>query len=147
MTTRPLSSPPWLRWAHLLVFVAFFTAWTIALLSPVPKESAKEILGDEDNIFYFGKLLHVAAYAWLAVLGGTIWLMRTRWSWIVVLLIVHGELTEYFQQFVGRTSSVRDTLLDSTGVLIGALLVRFWWRFKSSKSSLDSATPSTASPA
>ena len=117
---------------HLLLIAAFVSSWTIALLSPVPMDSARKVLND-DGIFFFSKFLHFSAYAFLMVLCGTHRLMRNHWTWLVVFLVVHGELTEYFQQFVGRNMSVRDALIDSAGVLSGAVLVGFWWRSRSSR--------------
>jgi len=57
---------------HAAVFAAFLTAWTIALLSPVPHQSAERVLGDPFSVFVFGKGLHISGYAFLAVLGGTL---------------------------------------------------------------------------
>jgi hypothetical protein len=111
---------------HAAVFVAFLTAWTIALLSPVPHESAKRTLGGEFWVWVFGKGLHVSAYAFLAVLGGTIKFPGRAWVWLLVGLVIHGAVVEYFQQFVGRTASVRDAGLDALGVLAGGLIVLAW---------------------
>jgi hypothetical protein len=111
---------------HTAVFAAFLTAWTIALLSPVPHESAERVLGGPWQVFLFGKGLHVSAYCFLAVLGGTLPLGGWRWTWVLAGLVVHGGLTEFFQQFVGRTARLEDVGLDAIGVTIGGLIVLAW---------------------
>lgn len=119
-------------------------AWTIALLSPVPTETAEELLGNQRNIFIFGKMLHVCVYAFLMVFGGTVWFMTKNYSWLVVVLVNHGIVTEYFQQFVGRTSSARDAMLDSIGVTLGTVLVALYWRYRGANQPMSS--PASASP-
>jgi hypothetical protein len=116
---------------HATIFVGFLTAWTVALLSPVPHESAERALGGAFWVWVFGKGLHVAAYAFLAVLGGTLDLGGRWWLWVLVGLVAHGGVTEYFQQFVGRTASIRDAGLDALGVAVGGLLVLAWRSFMS----------------
>jgi hypothetical protein len=111
---------------HAAVFVALLTAWTIALLSPVPHESARRALGGAWQVWVFGKGLHVCAYAFLAVLGGTLDLGGRRWVWVLAGLVVHGAVTEVFQPFVGRTGAVRDAALDSLGVAVGGFVVVVW---------------------
>lgn len=107
--------------AHPFLFVAFLTAWTIALLSPVPDQSARRVLGSAFWVFVFGKGLHVSGYAFLTVLGGSV--RGWRPAWVLAGLVVHGGVTEYFQQFVGRTGSIRDVGLDAAGVLLGGLVL------------------------
>ena len=115
---------------HFILIIAFFAAWSIALLSPIPKETAKEILVTDDGLFFFAKFLHFAAYAFLMVLGGTQRALRNYWVWLIVVLVIHGEVTEYIQQFVGRNMSVRDSLIDTAGVLTGALIVAIWRKLR-----------------
>jgi VanZ family protein len=109
---------------HILVFAAFLTAWTIALLSPVPQKSAERVLGGAFWVLVFGKGLHVGAYAFLAILGGTLGGRQGRW--VLLALVLHGGLTEFFQQFVGRTTALRDAGLDALGVMVGGLVVLGW---------------------
>ena len=109
------------RWLHLLAFAGLLAAWTYALLSPVP-EGATEVLGD-DGAFLFGKTLHVSVYAAIMALGGTLWLVRGKEGWLAAVLVTHGAVTEYFQQFVGRHMAVRDVLFDALGVFIGSGIV------------------------
>ena len=109
--------------AHTLLFVVALTAWTIALLSPVPQESARRVLGSAFWVFVFGKGLHISVYALLAVVGATLPLRGRTPGWVLVGLVAHGGVTEFFQQFVGRTASVRDVGLDALGVALGGLAV------------------------
>jgi VanZ family protein len=112
--------------AHATVFIAFLTAWTVALLSPVPHESAQRVLGGPWQEFLFGKGLHITAYAFLAVLGGTLPFRGWRWTWVLVGLVAHGGVTEFFQQFTGRTARLEDVGLDAIGAAIGGLVVLGW---------------------
>jgi|SRR5262245_10826956 len=105
---------------HLLCFLGILTAWTVVLLRPVP-EGPKRALS-EWQAFLVGKALHVSAYAFLSALGGTMVLLGRHWPWVLVLLVVHGGLTEFFQQFVGRGASIKDVGLDSLGIAIGGLI-------------------------
>ena len=117
------------RHLHTAIFLAFLISWTVALLSPVPEESASKVLGDKDTIWIFGKGLHISAYAWLAFLGVSC--VGPRWQgWMVAGLILHGITTEYFQDFVGRTGAVRDALLDSIGVTIGTSIILLWQQYR-----------------
>jgi hypothetical protein len=111
---------------HAAVFAAFLTVWTIALLSPVPHRSAERVLGDAFSVFIFGKGLHISAYAFLAVLGGTLPIRGWKGTWVLLGLVAHGAVTEFFQQFVGRTARLEDVGLDAVGVAVGGLLVWAW---------------------
>lgn len=118
-----MTLPPLL---HFSLFAGLLTAWTAALLSPVPPE-ATAALG-EDGSLAVSKSLHVLVYAAIMVLGGTLKPMRTREGWLAAALVTHGALTEFFQQFVGRYTSVRDVLIDALGVFIGSAIVVVWRR-------------------
>jgi VanZ family protein len=109
--------------AHVVLFAVALTAWTVALLSPVPHDSAKKVLGSDWGIFLFGKTLHVGTYAVLTILGGTATAFGRRWWWVLPGLVTHGGLTEYLQGFVGRGSRIEDVGLDSLGIAIGGLVV------------------------
>ena len=109
--------------AHVFVFAVALTAWTVALLSPVPHDSARKVLGSDWGVFLFGKTLHVGTYAALTVLGGTAAAFGRRWWWVLPGLVAHGGLTEYLQGFVGRGSRIEDVGLDSLGIAIGGLVV------------------------
>jgi hypothetical protein len=109
--------------AHVFAFAFALTAWTVALLSPVPHDSARKVLGSEWGVFLFAKTVHVGTYAFLTVLGGTAAAFGRRWWWVLPGLVAHGGLTEYLQGFVGRGSRVEDVGLDSLGIAIGGLVV------------------------
>lgn len=115
---------------HLAVFAAFLIAWTIALLSPVPHESAEKVLGNDFGVFLFGKALHIGSYAFLTVLGGTVTVFGRRWWWVFPGLLAHGSLVEIIQPHVGRTGRIEDVGLDLIGIAIGGLLILGWRRFK-----------------
>lgn len=107
---------------HAAGFAIALAGWTIALLSPVPQDSAEKVLGGQFGLFLFAKSVHVGAYAFLAALGATIVLLGRRWWWVLPALVVHGAVTEYIQQFVGRGSKVADVGLDTLGIAIGGLV-------------------------
>jgi VanZ family protein len=108
---------------HLVAFILFLVAWTCALWSPVPQESARNTLGSDWHVFLFGKGLHVSVYAFLTILGGTVRKFGTRWLWVLPGLVAHAGLTELIQPYVGRTGSLRDVGLDTLGIAIGWLTV------------------------
>jgi VanZ family protein len=106
----------WLAWALLLA------VWTVGLLSPTVPHLA-EALVPAGARFSLGKVTHVATYAVLACVA--CWL-PARWgiraaAWL--LLLGHGAVTEYLQQFVeGRSGQLSDVGLDAVGILGGILL-------------------------
>jgi hypothetical protein len=114
---------------HLAAFAAALTAWTVALLSPVPHDSAREVLGSDWAVFLFGKTLHVCIYAGITVLGCTVPAFGRKWVWVLPALVAHGGLTEFFQQYVpGRTGRIEDVGLDSIGIAAGGLIA---WGYRS----------------
>jgi len=125
---------------HLTVFVAALVGWTIALLSPAPQDSAQKVLGSQFGIFLFAKTVHVGAYAVLAMLGGSAVVFGRKWVWLLPALVVHGGVTEYFQQFVGRGSRVEDVALDTLGIALGGLVV---WAGRRFNRSAPAATPTS----
>lgn len=124
---------------HATAFVVALGAWTVALLSPVPQDSAEKVLGGQFALFLFAKTIHVTAYAVLTAVGGTAVLLGRRWWWLMPALVVHGAATEYLQQFVGRGSKVADVGLDALGIAIGGLVA---WGIRS-LSRPGSAAPSS----
>lgn len=125
-----------LRWA---VWWLFTLAWTTALLvppsvvgwvfalffppPPVPVEDAKY----EELKFLVAKSIHVAAFAFWAVLSAWLHLPGSgRWR-LLIFLSLHAMATEFLQQFVGRTGSWQDVGLDHIGVAVGLLLSWRWW--------------------
>jgi VanZ family protein len=126
---------------HLLCFLGFLAAWTVVLLRPVP-EAPKRVLSDWEA-FLVGKCLHVGAYTFLAVVGGTLALLGRRWPWVLAALAAHGALTEYFQQFVGRGASVKDVGLDSIGIALGGIIAWAIRRYAGQRPVPNPAAPPT----
>ncbi|HEX3152555.1 MAG TPA: VanZ family protein [Gemmataceae bacterium] len=112
---------------HVVLFVTALITWSVALLIPVPHEAAHDVLGSDFGIFIFAKGLHVCAYTFLTILGGTAAWFGKKWIWILPALVAHGAITEFFQQFTGRTARIEDVGLDSLGIAIGGLLI---WVFR-----------------
>src|SRR6185436_19426139 len=116
------------------------------LLLPVPTQSAQRVLGSPFSVFIFGKALHITAYAFLTVLGGTVALFGRKWVWLLPGLVAHGGLTEFLQSFTGRTSRIEDVGLDTIGVAVGALIVLAWRWFKKPTPAEENASPVSADP-
>jgi VanZ family protein len=119
-------------------------AHTSLLLEPLifwikPNASPEDI---ERVHFLVRKFAHLSEYAVLALL-----LLRAiklslrptarRWSWqraAVALLIAatYAATDEWHQSFVpSRTADLKDVLIDSSGALIGLMLVFFWCKLTS----------------
>lgn len=109
-----------LPWLWVLVLIA----WTWMLLMPLPESVGR--WNGLNVTFWLQKGLHVSVYAFLTILT---WILpfrsAVRWG-LVVFLIAHGGLTEFFQQFVGRGSSWFDWARDTSGVFLGLLVVLGW---------------------
>ena len=126
----------------VLPFVVFFTflgLWTWKLLEPYPvPESIRNEISD-DVKFWLGKSLHAGAYAFLTVLAAFLpdglgrhgpqagprrpFGRSSFWA-VVAGLAVHGVGTEIGQLFVpNRTGSVRDVLIDWSGIGLGLLVL------------------------
>jgi VanZ family protein len=124
-TSRTLPGTPqtwrWLLWS------IFVVVWTTALLTTQPVHVARAILAPP-AIFPTAKLLHVSAYALLAVLSGWL-LVPPRWRWVLlVFMCFHAFATEFFQQFVPeRGPSLWDVGIDHVGIAIGLTLSCKWW--------------------
>jgi VanZ family protein len=81
--------------------------------------------------FLLRKAGHFSEYALLAVLAARAFrtsgreLLRTRWFWVALLLVVAYSLSdEFHQSFVpSRTASIYDSMIDSIGGLTALLLV------------------------
>jgi VanZ family protein len=111
----------WLLWAF------FQVVWTAALLTTEPVHVAQAIL-PPPVIFPAAKLLHVSAYALLAVLSGWLFL-SARWRWVLlVFMCFHAFGTEFLQQFVPeRGPSFWDVGIDHIGIAIGLTISCKWW--------------------
>lgn len=114
----------WLWAAWLLAL----TLWTLALVTPYPVQVKHEVMPQETGI-PAGKVLHVAAYAFLAAFAAFLPLNGGR-RWLPLLVLsLHGFGTELCQLFVPlRTASLLDVGLDHAGILLGILLTLNWWR-------------------
>ena len=84
--------------------------------------------------FYVRKAAHMTEYFLLAVaISFPLYVYRIRGFWLFLLAgifcVGFAGLDEYHQSFVGgRTPAVKDVCIDSTGALIGILLVQaFCW--------------------
>jgi hypothetical protein len=112
------------------IWGAFLTAWSTALLMPVPHDPW--IIGQFEfsRKLIFAKSLHLGAYTFLTIL--TAWLrapLRYRFL-LVFLLMAHATLTEVLQfllEFIGRHGSLMDVALDQVGIALGILLTWKWW--------------------
>jgi VanZ family protein len=135
-----------LRPCHAAIFAAFLIAWTVVLLLPVPTQSAEKVLGSPFSVFIFGKALHITAYAFLTVLGGTVGLFGRKWVWVLPGLVAHGGLTEILQSFTGRTSRIEDVGLDTIGVALGAAIVLAWRWFRRPAAVEENASRGSGAP-
>jgi len=114
-----------LRW---LLWALYLLCWSAALLTPQPVRAADALL-PEQALFSSFKVVHVSAYAGLAILTG--WLpVRLRQRWLLLLVVsAHAFGTEFFQQFVPeRYASWEDVGLDHLGIALGLALSWRWWR-------------------
>jgi VanZ family protein len=101
--------------------------WTVLLLTPDPAKPVRDSLSD-DETFTLAKLLHVTAYACLTASG--VWAFRPypAMRYVAWGLVAHGAITEYLQTYVPtRHGCVRDVILDSIGVGMGFLVLRYWF--------------------
>jgi VanZ family protein len=116
--------PRSVRW---LIWAVFLVAWTIALLTTPPVHVAKAMLAPP-MIFPASKLLHVVAYALLAMLSA--WLQapfRVRWL-LLLFMSLHAFGTEFFQQFIPeRGPSLWDVGIDHIGIVLGLAVSWKWW--------------------
>src|SRR5579871_3063410 len=115
------------RWALWCVFVA---VWTGLLLMP-----AGPVLGlltrwefIEAHKYLLAKSLHVAAYAVMTILTGSLQFpARIRWL-PIFFLMAHATLTEILQlRIEGRTGTLYDVGYDEFGIALGIALSWKWW--------------------
>jgi VanZ family protein len=104
------------------LWVLFAVAWTAGLLSAAPIQVRNEVMAEQFHVSV-GKSLHLAAYGVFVYLSGRLPPRRL----LLALVVLHAPLTEYLQQFVGRTASVLDVLVDWLGVAVGVILTRSRW--------------------
>lgn len=114
--------------AHAICFFLCLTLWTVGLLMPVPRDSASKVLGGDSGMHLFGKSLHVGAYVFLTLLGGSMAMARGQRWLLLGALSFHAFATEFLQQFANRGASWRDVGLDHLGIAIGVAVGWCWWR-------------------
>lgn len=107
-----------------VLWLLYAAAWSAALLTTFPIEARDAIVAEEYG-FSAGKLLHVVAYAVFTVLTSRLPCWRRTMLGVVIL---HGPLTEFLQQFVDRSASLMDVGLDWLGVVLGVLGAWTRWR-------------------
>lgn len=108
---------------HAIVFLVFLSLWTWKLLQSQPVPEGVSVGLSSGVKFGLAKTVHFCAYAFLAVLGGSL-ARRSRW-WVVGLLVLHAIGTEIGQTFVPhRSGTVMDVLIDGCGIAAGMLALR-----------------------
>lgn len=116
----------WVIWSVVMI------AWTVSLEAPVPIPDAAPPGSTEITPRkVFAKSLHIAVYAFLAVLSAWPRLpMRYRWL-MMFFLMAHATLTEVLQvalhEWCGRGGSLWDVAFDQVGILAGFLIGWRWW--------------------
>ena len=125
---------PAARTLHAVTFAVLLAYWTYMLLkrNPVPESLLPEFSWFDKGMLYFllSKALHLGSYAFMAVLGGSLAPPGRRRTLVFGLLVLHGAATE-FGQWIGneyfdtnRHGCVRDVLIDTTGIALGAWVLR-----------------------
>ena len=116
------------RWLWVLWGLGL-AVWTVALTTTFPVQIKEALIPVDPPGFPTAKVLHAAAYAFLA---GFAVLLRPlgAWRWLILfLLLEHGVATEFIQTFVPeRSGDIRDVVIDHCGVALGVLLTWPWWR-------------------
>jgi VanZ family protein len=127
--------------SHTSAFLVRPLRW----LFPHASEATLELLH-----FVIRKLGHFTEYAILALFAAHAFrsssreLLRERWFWISLLLVIIYSLSDEFHQtFVpSRTASIYDSMIDSVGGLLMLLLISWRWRNRLDKSQVALANPS-----
>jgi VanZ family protein len=109
------------RRVRVIIWCIYICAWSTALLVPKPSPPF-EVLRSPEAEFVFAKILHISAYALLAIL--TCWLrLPGRWAWVFLgFLFAHGVVTECLQACftsLGRTGCIEDVIRDWIGITLG----------------------------
>ena len=122
------SGQPWSESFHTSSVVEDFILKMVSLM-PVGQDIAKQLL----EIFTVRKIAHFVEYMILGGLSAASWVLyqaeekENRKPFFLIawgFCVLFAVLDELHQAFVpGRTSSIRDILLDSVGALFGAFLV------------------------
>ena len=105
------------------------TVWAAALTTTFPVHIKEAVFPHDPGGVPVAKVLHVAAYAFLA---GYAACLRPSgpWRWLtLIFLLEHAVVTEFVQLFVpDRTGAVPDILLDHGGIALGIAVTWPWWR-------------------
>jgi VanZ family protein len=104
----------------ILLFSFISVIISISVLSLLPPKSSLH-LGSKD------KISHFLAYFILSSNAFLVWRISRKSFWLIFILILYGLLLEFFQNFVpGRDSNWLDAFANTTGVLLGFLII---WLF------------------
>jgi VanZ family protein len=115
------------RWLWV-VWVLGLAVWTVALTTAFPAQIKEALIPVDPPFFPINKVLHVAAYAFLAGFAAVLRPLGA-WRWLILfLLLEHGVATEFIQKFVPpRSGEVGDIVIDHCGIALGVLLTWPWW--------------------
>ena len=123
---RDFLKRPFIRLVAVALFVPLLALWTWKLLEPNPvPEQMREFLSFWEWLpFLLAKSLHMGGYAFLTFLA-LIWVPTRRGKLLAVaFMVLHGIGTEIGQTYVpNRYGSVKDVVIDSTGISIAVLLM------------------------
>lgn len=116
-------SPGW----RLILWALYAVAWTTALLVPLPIKPATA--ASIEQVYWFGKALHVSAYVVMTGLTGWLPVPRGRRWLLLLFLSAHACLTEYLQWLldIGRTGCWSDVGLDHLGIALGLVVTGKLW--------------------
>jgi VanZ family protein len=130
--TRPLRAPE-LRWSIWIVGLAVYTYLLLAPDEWLPSWLRQTVEHKITPGFSFGKLAHGVTYGALTLWTFLLPVKRTGWIFCVVVLALHGVMTEYIQTYIpGRHGRWQDVVTDYVGIagglLLGWLCARSWAR-------------------
>ena len=109
----------WIENNQKVVFLSFITVIVgITVLSLMPPIS-KINLSEKDKIGHF------VAYTVLTINGLMIRKYQSKKMWLLFAFILYGGLMEFLQGFVpGREVSALDLVANTSGILVGLLLIQ-----------------------
>lgn len=114
------------RWS-----LALLAAYTLALVVGTHVPNPPGLLIDVHNS---DKVLHLTAYAGLALLLGLNWALRRGFSWrasvlIIIAVAVFAGLDEVTQIPVGRQCDIYDWIADMLGASAGMAAIALAWAY------------------
>ena len=121
-----------IRTALKVAFWLALTAWFVLLVRPTPQDITNDLKELSDLLpFIVAKTLHLTAYA---VFAGWALVVFDRWRWCAFAAVaghaILGELGQYLGNewfATGRTGTVKDVLIDWTGMALGCGV---WWLWR-----------------